>query len=103
MIAMLIGVLLSLAATSPRVVQLAVTERGFEPASLQAKKGEPLRLVVTRKTTRTCATELVIKDAGINRKLPLNQPVEIEFTPAKSGKLRYACGMDMLAGVLLIE
>jgi plastocyanin domain-containing protein len=103
MIAMLIGALLSAAAPAPRIVQLSVTEKGFEPSTVTVKKGEPLRLVVTRKTGRTCATDIVIKDANLTRKLPLNQPVEIELTPSKTGQLRYACAMDMLAGVLVVE
>ena len=35
--------------------------------------------------------------------LPLNQPVEITFTPTKAGKFRYACGMDMITGVIIVE
>ncbi|HEY6909129.1 MAG TPA: cupredoxin domain-containing protein [Myxococcales bacterium] len=100
--AVLVAVLLA-AAPAPRVIQLSVTSKGFEPATVTAKKGEKLRLVVTRKTDRTCAKEVHIKDAGIVKELPLNVPVEIELTPAKAGQLRYACSMDMVAGVLLIE
>jgi plastocyanin domain-containing protein len=59
--------------------------------------------VVTRKTDRTCAKEIVIKDFGINKPLPLNQPVEITFTPTKAGSFRYACGMDMITGVITVE
>ena len=92
-----------LAAPAPRVVQLSVTDNGFEPQKVTARKGEPLRLVITRKTDRTCAKEVVIKDAGVSRKLPLNVPVEIDLTPARAGQLRYACSMDMVAGVLLVE
>jgi len=100
--AILIGILLATTPTA-RTVQLSVTDNGFEPQTVKAKKGQPLRLVVTRKTDHTCAKEVVIKDAGISKKLPLNQPVDIEFTPTKTGQLRYACGMDMISGVLLIE
>jgi plastocyanin domain-containing protein len=62
-----------------------------------------VKLVVTRKTDRTCAKEIVIKDYGINRPLPLNEPVSIEFTPRKPGQVRYACGMDMVTGVLVVQ
>jgi plastocyanin domain-containing protein len=80
-----------------------VTGEGFVPANIRVKKGQLVRLVVTRKTDRTCATEIVIRDQGINQKLPLNKPVTVEFTPAKSGQLRYACGMDMISGVIVVE
>lgn len=86
-----------------KVIEVSVTGEGFVPASIRVKKGEKVRLAVTRKTERTCATEIVIKDLGINQKLPLNQAVAVEFTPTKTGNLRYACGMDMISGVLVVE
>jgi len=86
-----------------QAIELTVTSDGFVPASIKVQKGQQVRLVVTRKVERTCATEIVIKDAGINQKLPLNQPVVVEFTPTKAGQLRYACGMDMIAGVIVVD
>ena len=86
-----------------RTVELSVTEKGFEPEKITVKKGEPLHLVVTRKTERTCATEIAIKDLDIRKELPLNKPVPIDFTPQKAGEIRYVCGMDMLSGVLLVQ
>jgi plastocyanin domain-containing protein len=85
-----------------RTVEMAVTEDGFVPSKIKAKKGEKLRLVITRKTDRTCATEIVVKDHGIEKELPLGKPVTVELTPAKSGEIRYACGMGHVTGVLFI-
>ena len=85
-----------------RTVEMQVTEDGFVPAKIKANKGEKLRLVITRKTDRTCATEIVIKEAGINTKLPLGKTVTVEVTPKKSGELKYACGMDMITGVIFV-
>jgi plastocyanin domain-containing protein len=86
-----------------QVVEIAVTGKGFVPAAVKVKAGIPVKLVVTRKTERTCATEIVIKDYGVNQPLPLDQAVEVTFTPKKAGSVRYACGMDMIAGVLTVE
>jgi plastocyanin domain-containing protein len=86
-----------------RPVAIQVTGDGFVPASIQVKKGQPVTLVVTRTTERTCATEIVIKELGINQKLPLHQPVTVQFTPSKSGTLRYACGMDMISGTIVVQ
>ncbi len=85
-----------------RTVEMQVTEDGFVPAKIKANKGEKLRLVITRKTDRTCAREIVIKEAGINTPLPLDKTVTVEVTPKKSGELRYACGMDMISGVIFV-
>lgn len=86
-----------------QVIEMQVTGAGFVPDQIKVTKGQKVRLVVTRKTERTCATEIVIKDQGINQKLPLDKAVTVEFTPSKSGQLRYACGMDMISGVIVVE
>jgi len=87
-----------------RTVELAVTEKGYEPSPLQLKKDEPVKLMVTRKTEQTCATEIVMKEYGINTPLPLNTPVEIAFTPNKTGTLTYGCAMgQMISGVFMVE
>ena len=85
---------------APQLVELAVTDEGFVPNEVHVKAGQPLKLRVTRKTEATCAKDIVIKSLGINK--PLNTPVEVELTPAK-GKVRYACAMDMIAGVIIAE
>jgi plastocyanin len=86
-----------------QVVAIEVTGQGFAPARATVKAGRPVTLVVTRKTERTCATDIVVKDYGVNQPLPLGQAVEVTFTPKKAGPVRYACGMDMIAGVLNVE
>jgi plastocyanin domain-containing protein len=86
-----------------QVVTIEVTKDGFVPAEIKVKAGHPLKLVVTRKVDRTCATEIVIKDFNINKPLPLNKAVEVTFTPSKPGKIRYACAMDMIAGTIVVE
>jgi plastocyanin domain-containing protein len=90
-------------AKAGKAIEISVTKEGFVPATITVKKGERVRLVVTRKVERTCATEIVIRDQGINQRLPLNQPVTVEFTPTKSGQLRYACGMDMISGTIVVQ
>ena len=84
-------------------VVIAVTKDGFVPAEVRVKAGRPVRLVVTRKVDRTCATDIVIRDFGIRKPLPLDKPVEVRLTPRKPGAIRYACAMDMIAGRLIVE
>ncbi len=83
-----------------RPVRIAVTRNGFEPWRVRAVRGKPLTLVVTRTTDETCATEIVIADAGIEAPLPLGKPVTVTFTPVRTGELRYSCGMKMFQGVI---
>ena len=87
-----------------RVVEIKVTEKGYEPSPITLKKDQPVKLVVTRTTEETCANEVVLDEYNINTALPLNQPVEIAFTPNKSGELKYGCAMDkMISGVFKVE
>jgi plastocyanin domain-containing protein len=79
-------------------VRITVTKNGYEPWRIEARQGVPLTLVVTRTTDQTCATELVLPEYGIDRKLPLGEPVTITFTPLRSGTLRYSCAMKMFQG-----
>jgi plastocyanin domain-containing protein len=86
-----------------QTVSLSVTEEGFTPAKVTVKKGEPVRLVITRKTDNTCATSISIPDYNIKQSLPLNQPAVVTFTPKKTGDIKYACGMGMEGGVLTVQ
>lgn len=90
-------------ATRAQVVQLTVTPQGFIPAQVKVKAGQPVQLVVTRKTDRTCATAIVVKEYGVAKELPLGQPVTVTFTPTKAGQVRYACPMNMIAGTMIVE
>ncbi len=81
---------------------IEINSKGFEPSSLKLKAGAPAKVTFVRKTDETCAREVVIKEYGINRDLPLNEPVTIEFTPRK-GEFTFACGMDMIKGKLIVE
>jgi plastocyanin domain-containing protein len=85
------------------VVELSVTSKGFEPAVVTVKNGKPVKLVVTRKTERTCATEIVMKDFGVNQALPSGKAVTVMVSPKGPGQYRFACGMDMVAGVLKVQ
>lgn len=98
-----VAALVKVAGTAIRL-DVTVTNDGFivaDPKTLKA--GQPVTLVVTRKTEQTCATDIVLKDFGIKQALPLDKPVEVSFTPTKAGTVRFACAMDMITGTLKVE
>jgi plastocyanin domain-containing protein len=84
-------------------LSIEVTDQGFVPATATVKVGKPVILAVTRKTQRTCATDIVISEYAVNKPLPLNETVEITLTPQKAGKIHFACPMDMITGDLTAE
>jgi len=81
-------------------VEVTVDETGFHPASIHARAGGPVTLVLTRVTDRGCGQEIVFPDQDIRRDLPLNRPVEITVTAAR-GEIRFTCGMGMLRGAIV--
>lgn len=84
-------------------VAIAVDSTGFNPSEVKATAGKPVTLVFTRVTDATCATSVVFPSLKITKDLPLNTPTEITFTPDKSGDINFACGMNMITGVVTVQ
>jgi plastocyanin len=88
---------------SVQTAKIVVSEHGYEPATITLRAGTPARITFLRTTDKTCAAEVVFPSLNIKRALPVNEPVRIEFTPAKSGDIAFACGMNMLEGVIVVR
>ncbi len=81
--------------------EIAVTDRGFEPAHIAVNAQQPIVLVFTRVTPKACLKEVVVyldDSHTVRRELPIGQPVELRVTFSKSGDLGYSCGMSMYGG-----
>jgi plastocyanin domain-containing protein len=86
-----------------QTAKVLVTEQGFEPAKVTLRASVPARITFVRTTDKTCGTEVVFPALNITRPLPPNEPVAIEFTPEKTGEISFACGMNMLRGVIIVQ
>lgn len=85
-------------------IAMTVTEEGFVPERVPAKKGQPITLSITRKTDRTCAREIVFEGQEGKTKLPLDKTVDVTYTPKASGELKFGCAMGMMvSGVLAVS
>ena len=91
------------AADNIQSISLQVTEKGFVPNKIDVKAGSHVILKVTRKTDDTCATQIAIKDKKIKKELPLNKEVSIDVGVLKKGEVRFACGMDMITGLIVVK
>ena len=89
--------------TDAHRVEVTVNASGYEPSEVQAMAGHPLTMVFTRTSDEGCGNELVIAEADIERDLPLNEPVEVTFTPSEAGELRFTCGMNMYDGKIVVR
>ncbi|MCB8933740.1 MAG: efflux RND transporter periplasmic adaptor subunit [Chthonomonadaceae bacterium] len=80
-----------------------VTTSGYKPSTVTVELGKPVTITFIRRTDQTCGSEILFPDLGINKPLPLNEPVEVTFTPTKGGDLRFTCAMDMLRGKVVVR
>jgi plastocyanin domain-containing protein len=85
-----------------RKVPIDVVQDGYAPDRIPGKPGEKLTLVFTRKVDGHCYEELKTPDGKVIA-LPKNKPVEVPVTVPQEGEVKFACGMDMLTGVVVAE
>lgn len=86
----------------PKRIEIEVTAEGFSPSRVEVEPGKPVRLVFTRRSDKTCATEVAVPSLKIKKALPLNEPVPIDITPEKED-VSFSCGMNMLKGTLVVK
>jgi membrane fusion protein, heavy metal efflux system len=86
-----------------QTARIVVNEQGYEPAKITLRAGVPARLTFVRTTDKTCGTEVVFPSLKIKKALPLNEPTWVEFTPATSGDIAFACGMNMMNGTVIVH
>lgn len=89
------------AADTDQIVIIEVTEKGFQPSSVDVKPNIPVVLQITRKTDSTCATEVQIPAKKIKRNLPLNKMVTIKVGKLEKGELKFGCGMNMMDSAVI--
>jgi plastocyanin domain-containing protein len=76
---------------------------GYQPQSIVAKSGQPLRLNFTRRESTPCGEEVVLPEFGRRAHLPENKTVSIEIVPPKPGEYEFTCGMNMYKGRLIVQ
>ena len=89
-----------------RHVEITVTDDGYAPATVTIPRGQPVVLVFTRKSEKTCAVDVhfTLPDGTkIDRRLPLDQPVEIPLNIDRAVEIPYKCGMDMNHGTIVVK
>ncbi|MEP7149120.1 MAG: cupredoxin domain-containing protein [Acidobacteriota bacterium] len=83
--------------------KIVVSENGFEPSTVNVRKGGKVSLAFYRADADNCGGEVVIPTQSIRKTLPVGETVLVEFTPAAAGDLAFACGMDMLKGKIVVS
>jgi plastocyanin domain-containing protein len=98
----------AVAATAPassdgaRHIAIEANKDGYTPASIPGKPGEKLVLTFTRTADSSCIAQLKAPD-GKMVDLPMNTPVDVAVTVPQTGKVEFACGMDMFHGEVVAQ
>ena len=76
---------------------------GYLPNTIVLKKDVPATINFNRKDPSGCFEQVVFPDFGISENLPVNQIYPIEIDTSKPGEYKYACGMNMFFGKVVIK
>ena len=76
---------------------------GYAPNLIRVRQSVPLRIVFDRQEGGECTSRVVFPDFALSRLLPAMAKTTVEFTPDKSGRFGFACGMNMVHGTLVVE
>jgi sulfite exporter TauE/SafE len=72
---------------------------GYNPNRFIIKRGVPTVWTITSTDSYTCASSLVVPALDIARSLRPGENI-IEFTPTKTGRLKFSCSMGMYTGII---
>lgn len=89
-------------ASASGIADVAVTEKGFEPARIEAPPGQPITLRFTRKVEATCADAVQVQGDPVKHALPLGRAVEVKVAAPSSGEIAFACPMNMIKGAVVV-
>lgn len=84
-------------------IKITVNGDGFTPAAIEVKKGEPVKLLLTRTDDKNCGSEVVFPSLNIKKELPVGQEVAVDITPNEAGEINFACGMNMMKGKIVVQ
>jgi uncharacterized protein len=82
---------------SEQVIKMSVSASGYSPDTFTLVKGVPVRWEIDAKSAVGCTSSIMSRDLGISQNLNKGMNVII-FTPNKTGKIAFSCGMGMVGG-----
>lgn len=78
---------------------------GYDPNTIEVKKGIPLKITFARQSSSGCDQQLVFPDLNIYKTLPDDGAITLDIEiPDESGKtIQFTCGMGMLSGKIVVK
>ena len=84
-------------ASGQQVVDVTV-HRGYQPDSIRARAGVPLRVVFRRVDEDTCSERVVFSSPHLDRRLSATGSTAIDLPAQPPGEIRFTCGMGRYRG-----
>ncbi len=85
-----------------RRIPIEAGQNGFEPSTIEGKPGEKLVLVFTRTVDGDCMSQVKF-DGQKPVELPKDTAVDVPVTVPQTGKMQFACAMDMNTGIIVAK
>lgn len=85
------------------VIRVTVSSAGFEPSRLQIRAGQSTRIAFRRSDAQNCASEVVFPGLGLRKRLPPGETVIVDLPAQSPGEMRFACGMGMYRGAVVVR
>lgn len=84
-----------------QIVRMSQLAYEYQPNQFTVKKGVPVKWIITSENQYTCAAYITMPQLGISQALKEGENI-IEFTPTRTGKLKFTCSMGMYSGVFTV-
>lgn len=75
----------------------------FEPARIDARPGERLRLVFRREETSACSERVTFPALGKSVMLPPFEDIDVDLGPLPEGEHEFTCGLGTLRGRVVVH
>ena len=90
-------------ASGKRQTATITVKGGYSPAVVSMRAGTPITLTFDRQETGECTSHVVFGDLGLDAMLPGNAVTDVELPALPAGEYPFACGMNMVHGLLKVE
>jgi heme/copper-type cytochrome/quinol oxidase subunit 2 len=84
-------------------INMLVTKTGYTPNVIRVKKGVPIELDINNPLEDSCLSTFMIPDFNIKNVNLKVGTTNLSFTPDKTGKYTFSCGMEMFKGTIIVE
>ncbi len=84
-----------------RIIRMSETTQGYVPDKFTLLKDQPVKWIISAEAPYSCASALVVPALKIQAQLTPGENI-FEFTPNKTGDIKFSCSMGMYTGQFLI-